>query len=350
MFGKKDHLVGLDIGSRSIKAAEVIKTNRGYRLKKFGIIDIAADAIQEGEIKDPEAVAGSIRKLFKQAKFKEKNVATSIGGYSVIVKKINVQRMPEDQLQKTIQFEAEQYIPFDINDVNLDFQILEQSESNPNQMSVLLIAAKQDMINSYVDLIQMAGLHPSIIDVDAFSLQNIFELNYSIKTGNVALVDIGASKTSLNVIRGASSEFIRDIPLGCDQINQQIISHLDCSSEESEKLKFGKHPDKISPEDLKGIVSAVVADWCTEIRHAFDFFYSTYPDDQLSKIFLSGGGANIKEFHQLLADEASVEVETVDPFKNLLVNHRQLSASYLGQIAPQAAICLGLAIRRVDDK
>jgi len=350
MFGKKDHLVGLDIGSRSIKAAEVVKTNKGHRLKKFGVIDIAADAIQEGEIKDPEAVAGSIRKLFKQAKLKEKNVATSIGGYSVIVKKINVQRMPEEQLQETIQFEAEQYIPFDINDVNLDFQILEQSENNPNQMSVLLIAAKQDMINSYVDLIQMAGLHPSIIDVDAFSLHNIFELNYGIKTGNVALVDIGASKTSLNVIRGASSEFIRDIPLGCDQINQQIISHLDCSAEESEKLKFGKHPDKISPEDLQGIVSAVVADWCTEIRRAFDFFYSTYPDDQLSKIFLSGGGANIKEFHQLLADEASAEVETVDPFKNLLVNHRQLSASYLGQIAPQAAICLGLAIRRVDDK
>lgn len=350
MFGGKDHLVGLDIGSRSIKAAEVVKTNKGRRLKKFGVIDIAADAIQEGEIKDPEAIAGSIRKLFKQAKFKEKNVATSIGGYSVIVKKINVQRMPEDQLQETIQFEAEQYIPFDINDVNLDFQILEQSENNPNQMSVLLVAAKQDMINSYVDLIQMAGLHPSIIDVDAFSLQNIFELNYGIKTGNVALIDIGASKTSLNVIRGASSEFIRDIPLGCNQINQQIISHLDCSYEESEKLKFGKHPDKISPEDLKGIVSAVVAGWCTEIRRAFDFFYSTYPDDQLSKIFLSGGGANIKEFHQLLADEASVEVETVDPFKNLLVNHRQLSASYLGQIAPQAAICLGLAIRRVDDK
>jgi len=350
MFGKKEHLVGLDIGSRTIKAAEIVITNRGHRLKKFGVIDIEADVIQEGEIKDPEAVAVSIRKLFKEAKLKEKNVATSIGGYSVIVKKINVQSMPEDQLQETIHFEAEQYIPFDINDVNLDFQILEQSENNPNQMSVLLIAAKQEMINSYVDLIQMAGLHPSIIDVDAFSLQNIFELNYGTNTGNVALIDIGASKTSLNVRRGASSEFIRDIPFGCNQINQQIISHLDCSFEESEKLKFGKDPDKISAEDLKGIVTAVIGDWCTEIRRALDFFYSNYPDDQLNKIFLSGGGANIKEFHQLLADEASTEVETVDPFKNLQVNHGQLSTSYLEQIAPQAAICLGLAIRRVDDK
>ncbi len=232
--------------------AEIVKTNRGHRLTKFGVIDTAADAIQEGEIKDLEAVAGSIRNLFKQAKFKEKNVAISIGGYSVIVKKINIQRMPEDQLQETIHFEAEQYIPFDINDVNLDFQIFEQSENNPDQMSVLLVAAKQEMINSYIDLIQMAGLHPSIIDVDAFSLQNIFELNYGIKPGNAALVDIGASKTSLNVLRGASSEFIRDIPVGCDQINQQIISHLDCSAEESEKLKFGKHPDRISPEDLLG--------------------------------------------------------------------------------------------------
>ncbi len=350
MLGKKDHLVGLDIGSRTIKAAEIVKTSRGHRLKKFGVIDIAADAIQEGEIKDPETVAGSIRKLFKQAKLKEKNVATSVGGYSVIVKKINVQQMPEDQLQETIHFEAEQYIPFDINEVNLDFQILEQSENNLNQMSVLLIAAKQDMINSYVDLIHMAGLQPSIIDVDAFSLQNIFELNYGIKTGNVALVDIGASKTSLNVLRGDSSEFIRDIPFGCDQINQQIISHLNCSSEEAEKFKFGKHPDKISPEDLNDIVSAVTGDWCTEIRRALDFFYSNYPDNQIDKIFLSGGGANIKEFHQLLADEASTEVETVDPFRNLQLSHGQMSASYLGQIAPQAAICLGLAIRRIGDK
>ncbi|MAF33217.1 MAG: hypothetical protein CL941_06455 [Desulfobacter sp.] len=149
----KTHLFGLDVGSRVIKVAEIVKTNRGHRLTKFGVIDTAADAIQEGEIKDLEAVAGSIRNLFKQAKFKEKNVAISIGGYSVIVKKINIQRMPEDQLQETIHFEAEQYIPFDINDVNLDFQIFEQSENNPDQMSVLPVSAKQEMINSYIDLI-----------------------------------------------------------------------------------------------------------------------------------------------------------------------------------------------------
>jgi type IV pilus assembly protein PilM len=305
VFGKKDHLIGLDIGSGSIKAAEIVETKHGGTLKNFGIIDIAHGAIEEGTINNPETVAESLQQLFKSSGFNENNVAVSIGGYSVIVKKIVVQTMAEEKLQETIHFEAEQYIPFDISDVNLDFQILGESESNPNQMNVFLVAAKKEMLDDYINLMNLAGLNPCIIDVESFALQNSFEASYDAQNQDVALIDIGASKTSLNILKNAASVFMRDVSLGCGQINQKIMSLIECSFEEAEQLKYGNTPDKLSPDDLKGIVSSVVADWCTEIRRALDFFYSTYPDDQIKRIILSGGGANIAEFRKLLATEAS---------------------------------------------
>ena len=349
VFGKKDNLVGLDIGSRSLKAAEIIESKRGRELKRFGMTDIPHGAIEDGTINDPEAVAESIRQLFKGYGIKERNVAISIGGYSVIVKKIAVQTMDEEQLQETIHFEAEQYIPFDISDVNLDFQILGSNETNPNQMNVFLVAAKKEMVDDYFNLANLAGLNPCIIDVEAFALQNSFEAGYDPGNDNIALIDIGASKTSLNILKGNNSVFMRDVSLGCSQINQKIISLVDCSFDEAENLKFGDNPDRLSTEDLKEIVSSVVSDWCTEIRRALDFFYSTYPDDQIKRIILSGGGASISEFRKLLGVEASAEVETINPFKGIYVDDR-FDPEFIKQIAPQAAITVGLALRKVNDK
>jgi type IV pilus assembly protein PilM len=350
IFSRKDQLVGLDIGSKAIKAALITEKKKGLTLERFGMIEIAPGLIEEGTIKEPESVADTLRQIFKTYNIKERNVAISIGGYSVIVKKINVQTMTEEQLQDTIHFEAEQYIPFDINDVNLDFQILGESEQTPNHMSVLLVAAKKEMINDYISLTQMAGLNPCIIDVDAFALQNIFEANYDLENENVALIDIGASKTSLNIMKGRNSVFMRDVSLGCGQINQKIVSMLDCSFEEAELIKFGEKTDKISPEELSEIASTIVSDWCTEIRRALDFFYSTYPDDQIKQIVISGGGGNINEFRELLAVETSAEVKTINPFAKFHIDPERFDRSYLDRIAPQASICMGLATRKVDDK
>ena len=349
ILGKKEHLVGLDIGSRTIKAAEIVESKRGRSIKRFGMADIPPGLIEDGAINEPEEVAEAIRGLFKSYNMRQKNVAISIGGYSVIVKKINVQTMAEDQLQETIHFEAEQYIPFDISDVNLDFQILGPNENNPNQMNVFLVAAKKEMVNDYINLVGLAGLNPCIIDVEAFALQNIFEINYDLKDENIALIDIGASKTSLNILKGSNSVFMRDVSLGCAQVNQKIISLVNCSFEESETVKLGGQTDKVSDEDLKQIITSVVADWCTEIRRALDFFYSTYPEDQIKRIVLSGGGGNIADFRQLLAAEAAAEVETINPFQNFQLDG-SLDAAYIDQIAPQAAISMGLAVRRIDDK
>ena len=350
VFRKKDHLVGLDIGSRTIKVGEIGDTKKGKVLNKFGTIDIAPGLIEDGSIKDPEAIAESIRQLYHSNGIREQNVAISIGGYSVIVKKINVQTQTDDELQDSMPFEAEQYIPFDIADVNLDYQVLGENEHNPNQLSVLLVAAKKEMVNDYINLIQLAGLNPCIIDVDAFALQNIFELSYATNEENVALIDIGASKTSLNILKGNTSVFMRDVSLGCGQVNQKIVSIADCSLEEAEALKFGDQTDKISQEDLSDIISSVVADWCTEIRRALDFFYSTYPDEQIKKIVLSGGGGTIKEFRQLLAVETSAEVQTINPFESIDVDEGRFDPAFIERIAPQASICMGLAIRRVSDK
>jgi type IV pilus assembly protein PilM len=258
--------------------------------------------------------------------------------------------MSEEDLQGSIHFEAEQYIPFDISDVNLDFQILGESEHNPNQMSVLLVAAKKEMVNEYINLVQMTGLKPCLMDVDAFALQNIFEFNYDAGDENIALIDIGASKTSLNILKDKTSVFMRDVSLGCAQIDEKIASLVECSLTEAEEIKLGEKSDSIPPEDLNDIVSSVVTDWCTEIKRALDFFYSTFPEDQITKIVLSGGGANIEKFQQLLAVETSSDVEIINPFQNVSIDSDRFDSSYLERMAPQAAICMGLALRKIGDK
>lgn len=349
MFGPKNQLVGLDIGSRTIKAAEAQETKKGWILKKFGIIDIEPGAIEEGVVKNPQVVADAIRQLFHNHAIRQNKVAISIGGYSVIVKNITIQNMPEEQLYESINFEAEQYIPFDINDVNLDFQILGDSEQNPNQMNVLLVAAKKDMVNEYINLIDLANLNLGVIDIDAFALQNIYELNYTAKGDNVALIDIGASKTSVNILKNNMSVFMRDVSLGCNQIDTRIVSAVNCTMAEAEEIKYANKGDKISPDELKAIISSVVSDWSDEIRRALDFFYSTNPDEEIKQIVLSGGGANIKEFKELLALQSPAEVKTINPFERFSVDDH-LDSGYLKQMAPQAAIAMGLAIRRLDDK
>jgi type IV pilus assembly protein PilM len=277
-------------------------------------------------------------------------VAISIGGYSVIVKKISIQAMSEEELNEAINHEAEQYIPFDISEVNVDFQILGEAEINPEQMNVLLVAAKKEMIAEYIELVQSAGLNPCIIDVDAFALQNIFEINYDLPNEAVALIDIGAGKTSLNIVKDESSLFMRDVSLGCHQINEHIMSTLDCSDEDAEAIKIDKKQNKMAQEEYSEIISSVTANWCDEIRKALDYYYSTDPEDTIQRIILSGGGTHISGLKEMLASELSTEVESINPFGTIDTNSKKIDPAYLQQIAPQAAICLGLALRRVDDK
>lgn len=346
---KKNNLIGLDVGSRTLKVAELAQTKQGYELKKFGMGDLEPGLIEEGTIKNPEAVADSIRRLFKMYKIKEQNVAISIGGYSLIVRTITVPTMKEEKFYEQIHVEAESYIPFDIKDVNLDFQIFGEHPDDPNQMDVLLVAAKKEIVNDYANLIRLAGLTPCVMDVDAFALQNIYEANYDAESENVVLIDIGDNKTALNILKEGISVLIRDVSFGCRQITQRITAEMDCSPDEAEKMYQGIQPDDIPSKELLEIISALVGEWCAEIGHSLDFFYSSYPGETIQRVFLSGGGANIKLFRDRLAEDTSSEVEIINPFENFRAS-KEFDPSYLEQVAPQAAICMGLAMRRSDDK
>ncbi len=350
MFGKKDHLVGLDIGSRAIKVAEVEINKKVRTLKRFGVLDIPPGLIEDGVIRDPEQVADAIRQLFKLQKISTKKVALSIGGYSIFVETRNFPDIPDNELQEKVRAEIEPIIPYDINEVYFDYHRLDMDTGDPDQVNVAVVAAKKEMVNDYVNLVEVAGLSAYIVDIDAFALQNIYEINYEPGKETIALIDIGANKTALNIVKGTGSVFTRDVSMGCQQINLKIVSHAGCTAEEAEMMYTRRNDnDKISSKELGEIIDSVVTEWCTEIRRALDFFYSTYPDEQVGKVVLSGGGANIKKFRELLAIETSTEVEVIKPFENFTID-RGLDASYLEKNGPQAAICMGLAVRRLYDK
>ena len=233
LFGKKYNLVGLDIGSCTFKVGEIVDSKKGRSLKNFSMLDIPPGVIEEGTIREPDIAAQKIRELFKTAGIKEQNVAISIGGFSIIVKNITVQTMTEDELQSTIQLEAEQYIPFDISDVNLDFHIIGENENNPNQMNVILVAAKKEMVEDYLNVVQIAGLNPILLDVDAFALQNIFELNYEGEKESVALIDIGMpDKDGLEVTQILHQDFpqIKVIILGLIDLTDEIMTCIEAGA------------------------------------------------------------------------------------------------------------------------
>jgi len=352
---KKNHLVGLDIGSRSIKVGELVENkkirtqkksgmNTVFTLKSFGMRDIPQDVIQEGIVKDSDTLAQSIRELITENGIKEKNVAISVSGYSVIVKRITLPVMGEDELRSRINYEAEQYIPFDINDVNLDFQIISESDNTPDQMNVILVAAKKDMINDYINLLEDVGLIPAVIDVDCFTLQNIFEISYDATDEIIGLIDIGANKTSINIIQNNYSLFMRDVSMGGDQLTQEISNRMNCSYSEAESLKIS------NSEDIFDLRSSTTMYWCSELKRAVDFFYSSYSDSPIKKIYLSGGSAFLEGFPEALSEETGIEIEIINPFQAFDIDPQAFTPDYLKRIAPQASICMGLAIRRVGDK
>ncbi len=358
---KKNQLVGLDIGSHSIKLVEIDDSKKGLILKNFGVIGLPKDAIIEGAIKEMEVVANAIKSLYSNLDVKNKNVATSISGFSVIVKKISISKREESALDSTIHEEAEQYIPFDISDVNLDYEILtgtekegngeeEEQKKSSDLMDVMLVAAKKDVIEDYESLIQLAGLNPVVMDVDAFALQNAFEMSLGKTSGCYAIINVGAEELGINAIKDGISMFTRDSSYGGFQITDAIMSKFNVSYEEAEKIKLGgKKPDK-EHGALEEIFTTMVSGWVQETKRALDFLSSTYPDETIEKIFLSGGAYRIPGFLKYLELETGIPVEELNPFSNLQINEKIFDPRYLSYMAPQAGVAVGLALRSVGDK
>ncbi len=347
----KGNLIGLDIGSSLIKVAEFKKKGKGYALKNFGITEVPPESIVEGNIMDAEGLAETIRILFKSNKIKGKNIAISTGGYSVVIKTINVPTTSEDELQKSIRFEAEQYIPYDIDDVNIDFQILGTSEFSPDQMDVLLVAVKKDLVAEYIDLIHLADLNPCIIDVDTFALQNLYEFIHEDHGDDVILlVDVGSSKTSLNILKESSSLLMRDNSFGISQIKKEIISKINCTPLQAEQLLVGTKTDFMTKGELKEICLQVTRKWCSEIISVVDTYKSKSNEGKIDKIVLCGGGSYIEGFIEYLDSKTEAEVSIINPFEGMIIDNNRLSISDLTNIAPLAPIALGLALRKLDDK
>lgn len=358
---KKNQLVGLDIGSHAIKIVEIEETKKGRFLKNFGMIGLPREAIVEGAIKEIEIVSSAIKNLYKNLKISNKNVATSISGYSVIVKKISIAKRGQAELESSIQDEAEQYIPFDIHDVNLDYEVLsteedesetkEEKEQSAGQMDVMLVAAKKDIVEDYVGLLQLTGLNPMTLDVDAFALQNAFELSSEKITGCYALVNVGAEELGINVIKNGVSIFTRDSSFGGLQINEGIMSKFNVPYEDAEKIKLGG--SKLESKDkgkLEEVFTSVVSGWVNEVKRALDFLVTTYPDQTIERVVVSGGSCRIPGFRKYLEMETEIPVLELNPFSSLRINEKLFDPKYLSYVAPQAAVAVGLALRSVGDK
>ena len=351
IFGKKDHLVGLDIGSSFIKVAEIKVTGKGPVLHKFGYTRIAPGTIVEGRVADMESLANDIRTLFKSQKIREKNVAISTGGHSVVIKTITTSNELEKDLHDTIYSEAEQYIPYDIDDVNIDYQSLGESEFSPDQINVLLVAVKKDLVDEYIDLIHMAGLNPKIIDVDTFALQNTYEiLPYEAREKITLLIDVGASKTSLNILKANSSLMMRDNVSGTNQIIEEISTQFDVTIDEAEQALNGEANDIVSLDKIQEISLKVAQSWCSEICEVVNTYQTGANDEKVEKVILSGGGVFTEGFKEYLLSELDADVSIINPFEALIVNEKKFPDSFITKAGPLAPIAIGLALRRVDDK
>ncbi len=335
--------MGLDIGSSSVKICEMSQAGDGYKLLKIGSARLPDGAVEDGVLQDADAVGAVIAALLKNLKIKQKKVAISMSGYSVIVKKINVAVMEDTQLAAHIQSEAEQYIPFDIDEVYLDYHDLNTSTEESGFTDLMLVAAKKDVVDAYLDMLTKIDLQVVVVDVDAFALENSFEINADCDQ-NVVLVDIGASKMSINIIARGASILARDVVMGSRQITEQMQGRLKLEYDAAESIKIGSLPAEDNQQIIEDIIVNNCSQWILEIKKAIDFYISSYPDDAINRLVLSGGGAKVNGFAALLTKEIGLPAENFDPFADMDKNN-DIDADYLKILAPEMAIATGLAIR-----
>lgn len=348
-WSKRQNLaVGLDIGSYAIKVCEFVEVGKNCRqLVKLGSALLPEGAVADGILNDPDAVGQVISALLTNLQIKNKKVAISMSGYSVIVKKINLAVMSEKDLANHIHTEAEQYIPFDIDDVYLDFQDLKTNTEQSERTDVMLVAAKKEVVNAYLSMLKGIGLQTVVVDVDAFALENSFA-EVCGADENVALVDIGASKMSINILAHGTSILARDVVMGCWQITEQIQSQCGLSPEEAEAVKTGQQQPGDQQSCIEEIVVKNCTQWILEIKKALDFYLAGHSEEGIDRLVLSGGGARIKGFDQFLSEETGIKAEIFDPFVTVTVNADRIDSDYLKHMAPEMAIAAGLAIRTAD--
>ncbi len=349
-WGRKKNVVGLDIGSGSVKLVELKEGRNGYQLESLGIAPLPPEAIVDGALMDSVTIIDTVRDLVT-SNTKTKDVVTSVSGHSVIVKKISLPFMSEAELTESIQWEAERHIPYDINDVNIAFQILGSGSENPELMDVILAAAKKDIINDYVSVIMESGLNPVVIDIDSFAIENMLGINYDIgKEEIVAIVNVGAGVTNINILKNNMSAFTRDIFRGGNQITEEIQRQLHIDYEEAEKLKVGDKADPSAQPVIQDLLKSSSESLSIEIGNSLDFFQSTAGNQKMSKIYLSGGGSKVRDFDVILQQQLGIPVEMANPFNKVEYNEKKFDLEYLREVGPIMGVAVGLASRKVGDQ
>lgn len=349
LLGSKE-IIGLDIGSRYIKAVQLKELKTGYQIENLGVAPLLPELIVDGSILDSFRVVEAIKGLISEKNIKAKDATIAVSGHSsVIIKRVALPQMSEEELNESIKFEAEQYIPFDIDDVNLDFQILGQREEE-DQMDVIIVAVKKDKINEYVSVVREAGLNPVIVDVDAFALENMYEINYEINAGgNIALVNVGASTINMNILKGGTSVFTRDSSVGGNLHTEALQRGFTISYEDAERLKHGEAVEGVSQEDVASVLTSISEDIVTEISRSFDYFKGATSQEGINEIILSGGCTLVKDFVPLLSERVGIGVKVIEPFKNIHIPDT-LDKGYLNKVKPLMAVATGLALRRIEDR
>ncbi len=353
LFAGSKKIVGLDIGSSSLKVAEVISSSKGHSLNQFLQIPLPKGIIVEGVLVDARELSLKVKELFKQAGLQRRGIATSLSGNSVIVKKVTFAQMQETELRELIRDEGGKYLPFDnMDDVNYDFQILGDNEFNPNQMDVIIVAAKKDIVNSYLDALVGAGLNVVIMDVDSFALETMYEANYEYENNEiVVMVNIGASITNINILKSGMSIFTRDFTLGGNSITEALQGKYQISFEEAEKNKIECKPDNNQDHiELQNSILDYAEPICSEIERSIDYFRSTFGGENIKHVFLSGGSARINGLAATLSQRLNIATEIINPFLKVSYNKKNVDPKTLESIGPIAAVAIGLGLRKMDDK
>jgi len=348
LFLSRRGIVGLDIGSNAIKLLELKGTKKGYQLKNIGEAILPRQSIVNKVISDPDAVAEALSTLVDDLRIKTKNVAISISGHSVIIKKVSMPSMSDNELKESIPWELEQYIPQSIQDVDYDYQVV-PGETPEGNIDVLIVAAKKDVTNSYISIVNDVGLNPVIVDVDVFALENMYEINYAESEGLLALVNIGASVTNINILKDGVSVFTRDITVGGNQFTEWIMKEFDVEYEEAESMKFTLLSGDSNPQ-LERISQDFIDLICGEIKRTLEFFSSTLWKGKIETIMLGGGSSKVPGLKEALADVTESATEMINPFRIIDYDTGDFDADYLEDLAPKMGVVMGLALRKPDDK
>jgi type IV pilus assembly protein PilM len=333
-----------------MKLVQLRQEKSGWRLVNLGMAQLPPEAIVDNAIMDAAAVAHCIRGLVESQRVQTKNVATSVAGHSVIIRNIFMPVMTEEEVEASIEWEAEQYIPFDISDVNLDFQIVGPDAKDPSQIKVLLVAAKKDFIDEYLSVFNECGLNPVVMDIDCFALENSFQANYEQDQQVVSLIDIGANSMNINILDSGMSLFTRDVQVGGNMFNEEIQKRLGLTSDEAELVKLGGTIEEIQPEVVGEIISDSVGNLVQEVQRSLDFFTATSTDKKVEKVFLSGGVAKTIGLVDRLQEKLGVSVEVMNPLRNVTIDSEKFDMEYVESVLPFLAIGTGLAMRRLGDK